>query len=117
MRDFGARPGDGKDDSQAFQQALDQAAREGGGVRIPAGRFRLHKPLQIKTSGVFLQGQGAGKTLVMGLRATVLGQGLREEGGRYPYFIHCAFLPFEGTQAAQMGRFFRAASRPMSYPL
>ncbi len=49
--------GDGKADcTAAFQQALDQAAKAGGGVvYVPGGRFRIHGNLVIP-GGVTLQG-------------------------------------------------------------
>jgi len=45
-----------------IQAALDQAARSGGVVRLPAGRFTLNKVLRISASGVVLRGAGSGKT-------------------------------------------------------
>lgn len=49
--------GDGKtDDTTAFQRALDQAGRAGGGVvEVPAGRYRINGVLSVP-AGVTLQG-------------------------------------------------------------
>jgi len=57
VTDFGAAADDGKDDSEAFQQAMDAAARKGGGtVFAPRGIYRFDRPLVIPT-GVTLRGE------------------------------------------------------------
>lgn len=56
-KDFGAT-GDGKtDDSAAIQKAIDACAARGGGtVHLPAGRYRLDRPITIQ-NGVTLSGE------------------------------------------------------------
>lgn len=54
---FGAAGTGEKDDSAAIQKALDECAAKGGGrVKLPAGRYRLDKPISIP-SGVTLAGE------------------------------------------------------------
>ncbi len=54
--DFGANPGDGRDDSKAIQAAIEKAHAEGGGyVLIPAGTFRIENSITVR-SGVELRG-------------------------------------------------------------
>lgn len=55
---FGARSGDGDDDSAAFQAAID-AADPGAAVTVPPGHFRLERSLRMR-SGVTLRGAGPG---------------------------------------------------------
>jgi len=56
-KSFGASGGGQVDDSQAIQKALDECAAKGGGiVSLPAGRYRLDKPITIP-SGVTLAGE------------------------------------------------------------
>jgi hypothetical protein len=64
-RDFGARPGDGKDDGPALQAALDAAAEAGGGVvRLSEGDWTLASRVSIHANHVVLQGVGSGETLI-----------------------------------------------------
>ena len=54
---FGATGTGEKDDSAAIQKALDECAAEGGGtVKLPAGRYKLLKPISVP-SGVTLAGE------------------------------------------------------------
>lgn len=57
VRDLGAR-GDGQaDDGPAFRAALDHAAARGGGaVLVPEGRYRIGGPLRLTADGVVLRG-------------------------------------------------------------
>jgi hypothetical protein len=58
VRDYGAR-GDGiVDDQPAIQQALDDAATDGGIVYVPPGRYRTTAPLAVTASNVVLRGAG-----------------------------------------------------------
>ncbi len=55
-RPYNARPDGRMDCTSVFQQAIDDAARAGGGViYIPAGRYRFTGPLRLK-QGVTLRG-------------------------------------------------------------
>ncbi len=63
VRDFGAVPGNGQDDSAAIQAALDAAAAQGGGaVLLESGVYTLKEPLFIFHDDVVLRGAGARKT-------------------------------------------------------
>ncbi len=65
VRDHGGA-GDGKaDDTAALQAALAAAAKAGGVVGIPEGRWVLTGVLSIRTSKVVLKGAGAGKTVLV----------------------------------------------------
>jgi len=59
VRDFGARPDDGDDDSAAFTRAL-EAAPAGTAVFVPAGRWHLRKTVELHRSRVALRGAGSG---------------------------------------------------------
>ncbi|MEA2068854.1 MAG: glycosyl hydrolase family 28-related protein, partial [Verrucomicrobiota bacterium] len=55
--EFGAVPGDGKDDSAAVQRAIDAAVEAGGGiVYAPAGRYTFRKRLTVRP-GITLRGE------------------------------------------------------------
>ena len=46
---YGAKAGDGKDNSRAFQKAIDAAALHGGVVVVPAGRF-VTGPIRLRSN-------------------------------------------------------------------
>lgn len=51
------------DTSGAIQAALDQAAANGGGiVYLPAGLYRIDRPISIEGSNIVLRGAGSGQT-------------------------------------------------------
>jgi hypothetical protein len=61
--DFGARPGNHRDQTGEIQRALDAAARRGGGaVYLPRGKYRIEGKLKLNESGVVLRGAGPGDT-------------------------------------------------------
>lgn len=63
--EFGAR-GDGRtDDSGAFQRAIAAASRFGSRLRIPAGRYRIARTLEI-TRGICIEGDGVEHTVLEG---------------------------------------------------
>ena len=65
VRDHGG-VGDGKaDDTAALKAALAAAARTGGVVDIPAGRWVLTDVLTIDADNVAIRGAGAGKTVLV----------------------------------------------------
>ncbi len=57
VRDYGAKGNGDADDTAAFQAALDDAAKNGGTVWVPAGRYNITKTL-FKKSKVSLKGEG-----------------------------------------------------------
>lgn len=62
VKDFGA-VGDGKTDAtDAFTKVL--AATNKGVIEIPAGRFLITRPLEIRKSGVVLHGAGPDKSIL-----------------------------------------------------
>ncbi|MBP5657533.1 MAG: hypothetical protein J6X52_03320 [Clostridia bacterium] len=48
VRDYGAKGNGDADDSAAFQAALDDAAKKGGTVWVPAGKYNIAKTLYKK---------------------------------------------------------------------
>jgi hypothetical protein len=63
VRTFGAVAGDGGDDTVAFQSAID-AAQPGQAVYAPAGTWDFQGLLKIQKSGISLQGDGPGQTVL-----------------------------------------------------
>lgn len=62
VRDFGAK-GDGTaDDSDAFLAAI--AKTEKGAIRVPAGRYRITKILEITKPAIVLRGDGTDKSVL-----------------------------------------------------
>ena len=63
LTDFGAVPNDGKDDTEAFQKALQSAMKTKGTVvlSLPPGKLILNDILYIERSDFVLQGAGNGK--------------------------------------------------------
>ncbi len=61
ITDFGARPNDGKDDTQAFRRALSALHSVPGRVvlRVPKGRFILSDTLFLERGNFVLQGVGS----------------------------------------------------------
>ncbi|PRW20375.1 40S ribosomal S7 isoform A [Chlorella sorokiniana] len=63
--DFGAK-GDGQtDDTAALQAAVAAANAEPGIIQLPAGTYRLSRPLVVTGSGVVLRGEGEGQTKIL----------------------------------------------------
>ena len=58
VKDYGAKPDDGKDDTKAFENAL----KDGGKIYIPPGRYIIKKQIVLKKDGTVLHGAGEGKT-------------------------------------------------------
>lgn len=59
----GAVPSDGVDDTHAFRQAI-ALATAGQAVYAPAGTYHINDVLEIRKSGISLQGDGAGLTIL-----------------------------------------------------
>ena len=57
VRDFGALGNGNTDDTQAFERALSRAAKGGGSVLVPAGRYPVKRSLHL-ADGVTLVGLG-----------------------------------------------------------
>lgn len=78
--DFGAVGDDRADDAPAIQQAIDTVSATGGGLLlVPAGTFRIERPLWLR-SNVRLTGVGA--AAVLHLVNTVRSSAIRGEGTR-----------------------------------
>ena len=60
VADFGAKPNDKVDDTDAFEKALEK----GGVIAIPAGEFTLSRRLFVKKRGTIILGAGSTKTLL-----------------------------------------------------
>lgn len=60
VADHGARPDDGKDDTEAFENAL----ALGGVIALPAGEFTLSRRLHARKPGTVLLGAGSGSTFL-----------------------------------------------------
>jgi len=58
VADFGAKPNDKLDDTDAFEKALEK----GGVIAIPAGEYILSRRLYVRKPGTVLLGAGAAKT-------------------------------------------------------
>jgi hypothetical protein len=58
VADFGAKPNDKVDDTDAFEKALEK----GGVIAIPAGEYLLSRRLEVRKPGTILLGAGAAKT-------------------------------------------------------
>ena len=58
VADFGAKPNDKVDDTEAFEQAFEQ----GGVIAIPAGEYLLSRRLYVRKTGTILLGAGSAKT-------------------------------------------------------
>lgn len=63
LADFGGRPDDDRDDSQALQQAVDRVVAQGGGaVLLATGTYHLDRPVTVRHDGVVIRGSGAERT-------------------------------------------------------
>ena len=58
VADFGAKPNDKVDDTEAFEKAFEQ----GGVIAIPAGEYLLSRRLYVRKPGTILLGAGSAKT-------------------------------------------------------
>jgi len=63
VTDFGARPNDGKDDTEAIRKAIAAAAKRQGAqvIGFPTGRLIVREIVYIEHSNVVLQGAGSGE--------------------------------------------------------
>jgi hypothetical protein len=98
VRDYGAVPGDGKDDRAALQKALEAAVTGGisAPLYIPAGRYELAEPLFLdQLAGGGFWGDGAGASVL----ASTTGKGvITTDGAGYAVF---ADLSFENSLGAE----------------
>lgn len=61
--EFGARPDDDRDDSDALQSAVERLAREGGGaLLLEAGVHVLDRPVVVTADGIVIRGAGSDRT-------------------------------------------------------
>ncbi len=65
ITEFGAKPNDDLDDSEAIQKAIDSTGQNGGGViLLGEGTWTLDRPLVIESDKVVLRGAGKQKTYI-----------------------------------------------------
>lgn len=64
IRDYGAKPDDEADDTDAILAALEDAKAAGGIVRIPKGQWMLQRQLFIDQGPVAILGAGSDKTTI-----------------------------------------------------
>ena len=65
-KDFGARPNDNADDSQALARACQVAGGKGGGaVLLGEGTYYLDRPVTIRYDNVVIRGKGPDKTRII----------------------------------------------------
>lgn len=76
VRDFGAKGNNTKDDTEAFQLALDSAAIIGNKIIVPVGNYLIKETL-IVPDGVTIIGEGVGST---GLGTPYNGSAIRYDG-------------------------------------
>ncbi len=81
VRDMGAR-GDGEaDDTEAITAALSRAGEHGGGaVLLPAGHYRVTKPIFLRWDNLVLRGEGAEQTVIVFDRPLAQAYGKNESG-------------------------------------
>lgn len=65
VRDFGAIPDDGTDDSDAIERACKAAEKAGGTVVFDKGVYRLTRKILITRNGIVLRGAGRDKTRIV----------------------------------------------------
>ena len=66
LEDFGGKPDDGRDDSQAIEDGAKAVAKAGGGALVLGkGTYHLDRPVAITDDGVVLRGQGAQATTIL----------------------------------------------------
>ncbi|HEV7330112.1 MAG TPA: glycosyl hydrolase family 28-related protein [Flavisolibacter sp.] len=98
VTNFGAIPGDGRDDRESIQRALDAA--EKGGIYaplfFPAGRYELNAPLFLDhLSGGGFWGEGADQTILV----STTGKGvITSDGAGYSVFADMAFVNSPGAE-------------------
>ena len=63
IRDFGAIPDDGIDDSDAINKAINQLATTGGTVLVPEGVWEIHKIVKIDVDNLHLRGDKEDRTV------------------------------------------------------
>ncbi len=96
VADFGARPDDGEDDTQAFLTAI--AATSAGAIQVPAGRFVLTQRLEIRKAGLVLRGAGRERTTLYFPRSLGELYGLSfNAAGQSNWSFSGGFLSVEGS--------------------
>lgn len=69
VTDYGAKANDNQDDYDAFVACINEAKKNGGGVYIPEGTYRLNNKRVIDVSGVTVRGAGMWYTTLYGAGA------------------------------------------------
>lgn len=114
--DFGARPGDGRDDSVALLEGLDAVSKAGGGaLELGEGQYELARPLLIPFDNVVLRGAGRDKTrlvfrhgferggvaIVQPAAGGLIGPGSYVEAQGFPEGLRKLTLSLEGIVIAE----------------
>ena len=99
IREFGARPNDGRDDSAAIESAL-RATRPGDTIRVPAGIYEISRTLSAP-SNANLVGDGCGRSILR--RSGNSGQIMLKLDGTRNLDIHGIEFDFNGAP-----QFYRA---------
>lgn len=98
VADFGARPDDDEDDTQAFLDAL--AASPAGVIQVPAGRFVLTRRLEIRKGNLILRGAGRERTTLYLPKSLGEIYGLSfNDAGQSNWSFSGGFLTVEGSIA------------------
>jgi hypothetical protein len=102
--------GDGNaDDSQAINDALDAAAARGGGaVHLPAGKYRISSRINIASSNVVLRGDGPTDTVLLPTGSLADIDGVKDIKNKWgnrgtatsPYSWFDGFLSIRGPPSA-----------------
>ncbi|MBB1284694.1 hypothetical protein HRH25_09950 [Flavisolibacter sp. BT320] len=99
VTDYGAIPGDGKDDREAIQKAMAAAEKEGiaGALYFPTGIYELAEPLFLDHfAGGGFWGDGAEKTVLV----STSGKGvLLSDGAGYALFADIGFANRKGAES------------------
>ncbi|MBK07139.1 MAG: hypothetical protein CL920_06130 [Deltaproteobacteria bacterium] len=98
ITDFGAVANDNKDDTSAFEKAIQALGGKGGTIRVPAGTFILQKRLRLPSHTV-LQGKGSNKTILSVPKSLtdVYGNKGLSGGGTSSYAFSGGFIEVRGS--------------------
>lgn len=98
VADFGAKPDDSTDDTQAFLDAI--AGTPSGVLEVPAGKFVISQRLEIKKPNFVLRGAGPGKTVLYFPKALGDVYGLTfNSAGQSNWSFSGAFIEVKGSDA------------------
>jgi hypothetical protein len=96
VTDYGARPDDAEDDTQAFLTAI--AASTSGVILVPAGRFLITQRLELRKSNLVIRGAGRDRTTLFFPRSLGEVYGLSfNAAGQSNWSFSGGFLSVEGS--------------------